>query len=393
MLTLYYLGDDTEQVNYEERPIHTLMGKDNENKSFPIVHTFMCSKQEWVFTFIVKHALPNLHPGTACARVNFMICDADPQETRSFDKVAGRGLSSSLTPKVCPNAWVGNCGWHKIDRNLINDSKYHSLIQKVRDSSIANRVEVDVVIRWLWYFIKHYETEQEISLAMDFLSFYLSEPDEMCRCGSISEPLRVELRDWITTKFESNGNMLFEALRDCMTLGNCTTAINEAFHKVIKHSRHGPRRNMDIAESASAINQLTKTSFISKSKKVAHAISSKPGKKNDQSDCVEELTLYSSDCLKNNFFSSVHYERFHYKEDEWFVKRSDRFDSTPQQELELPLEVCQVLFEDLIGDKDEKELTAKQRRELERVRNRLFGNSIGGKTIFFRLLLVIKLLI
>ena len=131
LAVLKHLGDDTEQVNYEERPIHTLMGKDNENKSFPILHSFMCSKQEWVFTFIVKYALPTLHPGTACQRVNFMICDADPQETRSFDKIAGRGSSMSRdvtlpsNSKVCPNACLGNCAWHKIDRNLINDTAYH----------------------------------------------------------------------------------------------------------------------------------------------------------------------------------------------------------------------------------------------------------------------------
>ena len=173
--------------------------------------------------------------------------------------------------------------------------------------------------------------------------------------------------------------MLFEALRDGMTLGNCTTGVNEAFHKVIKTAPHGPKVNMDIAESAMSINELTKTSSIAKSKKVAHEISSKPGKKVDHGDCVEELSFYSSDCLKNNFLSSVHYERFHYTLDEWFVKRSHRSDSTPQQELELPLHVCQALFDDLSDGKEEGELTVCQRRDLERVRNRLFGNSTGGR--------------
>jgi hypothetical protein len=79
-------GDDTEDTNSEKRPLYTLMGKDNSNKSFGHTWCFMPSKSLWVFRWIFGHAVPILHPGTACERVELINTDADTQETRACDK-------------------------------------------------------------------------------------------------------------------------------------------------------------------------------------------------------------------------------------------------------------------------------------------------------------------
>ena len=80
-------GDDTEETNSEDRPLYTLMGKDNNNLSFGHTWCFMPSKAMWVFRWIFEHAVPLLHPGTAMKRVEVIASDADAQETRGPSKV------------------------------------------------------------------------------------------------------------------------------------------------------------------------------------------------------------------------------------------------------------------------------------------------------------------
>ena len=53
-------GDDTEETNSEDRPLYTLMGKDNNNLSYGHTWCFMPSKSMWVFRWIFEHAVPAL---------------------------------------------------------------------------------------------------------------------------------------------------------------------------------------------------------------------------------------------------------------------------------------------------------------------------------------------
>lgn len=59
-------GDATEETNSEERPLYTLLGKDNMNKSFGHTWCFMPSNAKWAYSWFFEDAVPTLHPGTAC---------------------------------------------------------------------------------------------------------------------------------------------------------------------------------------------------------------------------------------------------------------------------------------------------------------------------------------
>jgi len=119
----FFGGDDTEETISEDRPLYTLMGKDNMNNSFEHTWIFMPSKSTWVDSWILRNALPILHPGTGVLRVQQFITDACPHETRAAEGVCGNGVDKK---KVLPNARHRHCGWHKVDRNFKNDSKYKS---------------------------------------------------------------------------------------------------------------------------------------------------------------------------------------------------------------------------------------------------------------------------
>ena len=45
-------GDDTEETSSEDRPLYSLLGKDNNNKSYVHTSVFMASKAQWVFSWI-----------------------------------------------------------------------------------------------------------------------------------------------------------------------------------------------------------------------------------------------------------------------------------------------------------------------------------------------------
>jgi hypothetical protein len=64
-------GDDTEGTNSEERPLYTLIGKDQNEKIFPIAWAFMPSKAFWAYEWFFSIAVPALHPGDAikCVRI------------------------------------------------------------------------------------------------------------------------------------------------------------------------------------------------------------------------------------------------------------------------------------------------------------------------------------
>ena len=162
-------ADETEEINSEERGFYTVCGKYNENQVYVISNTFMPSSGQWAFSWVLKIALPYLHPGTALSRLRKFNTDADPQEVRSVEATTGKEpprtdvdgiLSTQSGPspiaRAMPNARHGLCAQHRLDRNLVNDTKYKALIAAAKDESAAARAEVDMLRRWLWQFTKTY---------------------------------------------------------------------------------------------------------------------------------------------------------------------------------------------------------------------------------------------
>ncbi len=130
-------GDDTEGTNSEKRPLYTLIGKDQNEKTFPIAWAFMPSKSYWAYDWFFSIAVPALHPGDALQRVQLILTDADSQETGVIEKLVGGRLKPSEAEKmVFVNAWHRWCAWHRINRNFTQDSKtYCSLLTRIKKSS------------------------------------------------------------------------------------------------------------------------------------------------------------------------------------------------------------------------------------------------------------------
>ncbi|KAL7551396.1 hypothetical protein ACHAWF_015520, partial [Thalassiosira exigua] len=259
-------GDDTEETNSEDRPLYTLCGKDNMNKSFGHTWCFMPSKSQWVYNWIFNNAVPTLHPGTATKRVELFITDADKQETQAAENACGEGID---TYKTFPNAKHRQCGWHKINRNFTESSDYKSKLSSQRKKCIQSSIEIDLIVRWMWYFIKHYENPSEVKMAMTLLHIYLNESQD-CHYGVLDEDVRSDIRSFITKSFQCNENKLFEAYFDgIMSMGTCTTSINEAEHRAYKKHCQGPKPQHDIAESAKCINDINKSKEARKSRKIS----------------------------------------------------------------------------------------------------------------------------
>lgn len=329
-------GDDTEDTNSEERPLYTLLGKDNNNQSFGHTWCFMPSRALWVFRWIFEHAVPILHPGTACKRVQLIPTDADAQETRAIEAVCGPGKIYELASHL-------HCAFHKLDRNLKSDSKYKSKIGSVREKGVNSKAEIDMLLRWLWYFCKHYENGEQVDLALTLLHYYLRE-DEDNHFGEIGS-FRKDLRDFITKSFNPNREKLFAAsFEGKMTLGTCTTSINECEHKVIKYHCQGPKPIDDIAESASKIEKINEGKEELKSQKVAFDNDTQFAKSEDRNQDVDGLTDFVTSRLNKESAEASHYLTHRSSEHEYLVKRDyDTFDTSQQEDLELPRNVSQSL--------------------------------------------------
>ncbi|KAL7449649.1 hypothetical protein ACHAWC_001688 [Mediolabrus comicus] len=103
------------------------------------------------------------------SRLCFVTCkllmtDDDKQETRAAQNNCGRGVDIH-SHRALRNAHHRHCAWHKINRNFTEHSSYKSHLSRTREKGYQSSVKVDTVVRWLWYFIKYYETPKEVNLS------------------------------------------------------------------------------------------------------------------------------------------------------------------------------------------------------------------------------------
>ena len=125
MFPEFVSGDDTEGTNSEKRSLYTLLGKDQNEKVFPVAWAFMPSKSQWAYDWFFGVAMPKLHPGDAIERVEIVLTDADKQETMAVENNVGGNLKPSLAElRLFKRALHRWCAWHRINRNFTQDSKY-----------------------------------------------------------------------------------------------------------------------------------------------------------------------------------------------------------------------------------------------------------------------------
>ena len=196
--------DDTEGTNAEERPLHDWCAKDANNKVFPFLLAFLPSKAQWAYTFVCR-AAGALNLGPSLCRTIKINSDADKEETRAICNAIGKNrkkqykvapgrqsnndivlpvykkqkhspplssllstLSSNSDTRILPNAQQGWCGFHKVDRNFTSNVEYRGLLDAARDKDIFGNVEIDVIVRWMWYFIKYYRNMEEVEMSAFF---------------------------------------------------------------------------------------------------------------------------------------------------------------------------------------------------------------------------------
>ena len=380
-------GDDTEDTNSEERPLYTLCGKDNMNESFGHTWAFMPSKSRWVYSWIFS-MLPVLHPGSALSRVEQFIMDACPQETAAGQAICGGGVEMH---KVLPKAHLRHCAWHKINRNFTEDSTYKAILTSARTRSVESSIEVDVLVNWLWYFIKHYESLEEVEFSMTLLNKYLNE-GQKDHYGQLKDDVRVAIRQFITKSFQFNGSMLFEAtFSEFMTMGNCTTSINEAEHHAYKIHAAGPRPQHDIAEAARRINQMNEEKEVRKSTKVAKAMKSNYGKASDREERDNLLSEFCNNHLSNEHDKAKQYCTYMASKNVFYVKRKPQMNTSTNidENLELSLTICKDLF----NERDEDLSEAKGNKNKKKIRDNWDKKfSLGKKGIDEYKVILLKVL-
>ena len=146
-----------------------------------------------------------------------ILTDASPEETRDIENVCGQGSPRKIN-HVFPNASHGWCGWHRINQNFTNNPTYHASLCAVKSSYIMLRIEIDVIMKWLWYFVKHYLNLEEIELSTILMNFYVNEKDQTHRFGQIPEATCSLINQFLTKSFFVHGQKLFEGLFYNLTL-------------------------------------------------------------------------------------------------------------------------------------------------------------------------------
>eukprot|EP00985_Skeletonema_marinoi_P000444 scaffold157_cov58-Skeletonema_marinoi.AAC.1 len=115
-------------------------------------------------------------------------------------------IGGNLKPSVAElrlfiNALHRWCAWHRINRNFTQDSKYKPTLTRVKNSCVLSKIEVDVLERWLWYFIKNYETEEEVNFCRKLLDEYLNDEQQNLHIGEVDKADRQLMLEFITSSF------------------------------------------------------------------------------------------------------------------------------------------------------------------------------------------------
>ena len=84
------------------------------------------------------------------------------------------------------------------------------MLAEAKNLGILSRIEVDTIIRRLWYFIKHYKTMDEINLSIKMMKCYLTHEDcQKIHLGEISRLTRNKIHEssymvgnFLNTKFQ-----------------------------------------------------------------------------------------------------------------------------------------------------------------------------------------------
>ena len=417
MFPKFLSGDDTEGVNVEERPMNTWCGKDSNNQIFPVLHTFLPSTAQWAKTFVCRSAKVLL-PGTGLSRVIKFNTDANKEETRAIGNALARGkkrkrysvetvipspndvvalpvykklqisdepfpsvLSMMTFPddtKIFANAMQGWCGFHKVNRNFTHSTDYKSMLDIERDKDILGRLEIDLIVRWMWYFIKNYKTMEEVELSAYLFEYYMTKKDQVLHITTLQEANRTKIVEFLCKSFFVHSEMLFESCFDGMTMEEVTTSINEAWHRAMKRVEGGPRPNHELGESMQRINNRTKQNTTFKAKRAAFDPTAKPAKAEDHKKYDTGLTNHCNKYLHMSFKRASANEIYRLTETAWLVKRNhDLFPPSAEEDLGKAVNYCQSMLDTML-EYSEQSTDPREKKCIQQMKDKLLGVKKGN---------------
>ena len=311
-----FVGSDvTKGTNKEERPLQTFCSKDSNNKGFTHTWAFLPSESHWVFVWFLGTAVPQLHSRSTCERVQVALTDQDRQECQALQDLCGPG-----TGRVFVNAIHRLCGFHKLNRNLTQKTEYLSIIAATKSRSISGGIEFDVIVSWLWSFIKRPMTVDQAAHSHELLCEHLNE-DESKHTGTMGDDLRELLIKYADESFFALRNKLFHhVFADVSFMGNWTSNVNEAEHRTLKWMEGGPKPSdaLDIAQKRIAAQ--TQKRDRAKDRQVAFDMTGVVTNSSLAGKTVVEVTGFCNTLLQKRHSLSSKQQVFRVSQTQFWVK-------------------------------------------------------------------------
>ncbi|KAL7524185.1 hypothetical protein ACHAWF_000847 [Thalassiosira exigua] len=236
------------------------------------------------------------------------------------------------------HAW---CAWHLIDRNFTNKSYYKATLCQAKTSNIMCRVEIDNIVKWLWYLVKYYINEEEVNLSFKLLVWYLSVEDQSHHFGKLEKNVRDIIKEFLVKSFYHKRDKVFEPFQEGLTLFDSTSSGNEAENCALKRHALGPRPNHDIAEVAQRIDDVATKRDQRKQKQTSYDMNSKYAKLSDRVTNVEGVTDYANKLLSKLCL-------FRNTENTFLIKRDyEAHQTTVEEDLESNINICDQLLENI----------------------------------------------
>ncbi|KAL7529078.1 hypothetical protein ACHAWF_002826, partial [Thalassiosira exigua] len=359
--------DDTDETNSENRPLLTACGRDNENQVFDIIRAFLPSRARWAYNWLFRFGFPFLLPGTALSRVTHIKTDACPNLTFALEHVIKRGIDSRhaaiaqgrqfmpshqhvMIPVMIPwslamHAW---CAWHLIDRNFINESYYKATLCQAKTSDIMCRVEIDTIVKWLWYLVKHYINEEEVNLSFELLVWYLSVEDQSHHFGKLEKKVRDIIKEFLVKTFYPKREKVFEPFQEGLTLFDSTSSGNESENRALKKHALGPRPKHDLAEAALRIDDVSTKKDQRKQKQTSYDINSTYSKVEDRKSNVKGVTDYANKLLSKEYIQSSKLCLFRNTDNTFLIKWDyHSHQTTDNDDLESNVNICDKLLDNI----------------------------------------------
>ena len=280
--------DVTHGTNSERRPLLIFCGKDGNNNTFSHTWAFLPNQSRWVFDWFFSYACPILHSPSVLRSNRINITDQDAQECGAF-------INSIVS--VFPNSKHRLCAFHKINRNFLEDGVYKANVaQNKLDPS--SDVELQMIVKWLYQFVRSYETREECMMAERMIDKYLDE-DPVTHNGKLTDSMLELTKSFVRQKFQDHRHRLYHCYFFNMpSFDNSTSSVNESENHSLKYSAAGPKACDSVDQSLERIIRLQEQRSKRKQQKVAIEMNSRPVNKIHRENNLPDLTRHANGLIK-----------------------------------------------------------------------------------------------